>query len=62
MIIAYDIYTKYLPEANDYIEQFNDGLITIGELAENLKNVDDRCTLEINRTLTRERNKENDSI
>lgn len=57
MIKVYDIYKNYLPEANDYIEQFKDGLITIGELAETLKNVDDRCTLEINRTLTRERNK-----
>lgn len=57
MIKVYDIYKNYLPEANDYIEMFRDGLITIGELAEKLKNVDDRCTLEINRTLTRERNK-----
>lgn len=47
MSIAYNIYTKYLPEANAYIEQFKEGLITIGELGNKLLNLDKQCDIEI---------------
>lgn len=54
MTIAYNIYTKYLPEANDYIEQFKDGLITIGELGNKLVDLDKQCDIEITKKLMEE--------